>query len=81
MSQLLDNETEQALEAAAEASASKPAKKGRNINHAAKCRKAWDAFQAAAKAASEAGVSVTLALEGDSGGVATAYTASITASY
>lgn len=78
MSQLLDNETEQALEAAAEA---KAAKKGRNINHAAKCRKAWDAFQAAAKAASEAGVSVTLALEGDSGGVATAYTASITASY
>ena len=80
MSQLFDNETEQALEAAAEASA-KAAKKGRNINHAAKCRKAWDAFQAAAKAASEAGVSVTLALEGDSGGVATAYTASITATY
>ena len=63
MSPLHDNETEQALEAAAEA---KAAKKGRNINHAAKCRKAWDAFQAAAKAASEAGVSVTLAFnDGD----------------
>ncbi len=80
MSQLFDKETEQALEAAAEANA-KAAKKGRNVNHAAKCRKAWDAFQAAAKAASEAGVSVTLALEGDSGGVATAFTASITATY
>lgn len=64
MSQLLDNETEQALEAAAEA---KAAKKGRNINHAARCGAAWKAFQAAAKAAQESGVSVMLKLDDKDG--------------